>query len=436
MILVPSTRQRIARIPFLFRAHECLDETGLYALSFGQRVYATFTRADAATTVDQRGRFIRVPSGMPRLTTRGGRIALQLESADQNLALRSAEFDHAAHASVGSPSVTANAATAPDGSLTADTITDSSAAEVRGKRQTFTVANDSVRYVEMVCVRKATAAPTANWPLLNLRFTGGTTVDAYAVLNPFTGATALSAAGAACGAEDCGDYWLFWISAANNSTGNTSMLASYYPAGVDTFTASTGVAGQGSAEFWGLHVAIGTAPPSYIPTTTAAVSRAADLCYFPLRMALAECTTYVRCVHRGIVDSGNDRYLQWGNAAGTGRRLGLRKGLTLVDAFYHDGTTQATGGGIATSMAYGALQEIRATLSAAGVIQAHTSVNGGAEASGAASAAVALVSGMEDQRVYLNSGGASTIGRADFTHAAIIHGTVGRDALRDLCEVG
>jgi hypothetical protein len=102
---------------------------GLYCLN-GQRYGsfqavpgASFTRASVGTAVDSAGKFVTFGSGVPRITDLG----LLVEESRTNLLLWSQAFDNAAWAAnfagTGSaPVVTANAALAPDGTMTADQV--------------------------------------------------------------------------------------------------------------------------------------------------------------------------------------------------------------------------------------------------------------------------------------------------------------------------
>ena len=102
---------------------------GLYCLN-GQRYGsflavpgASFTRASVGTAVDSAGNVITFASGVPRITDQG----LLVEESRTNLLLWSQAFDNAVWSAgvsgTGSaPSVTANAAVAPDGTMTADRV--------------------------------------------------------------------------------------------------------------------------------------------------------------------------------------------------------------------------------------------------------------------------------------------------------------------------
>lgn len=441
MIPILSTRQRVARVPLLFRAHDCLDETGLFALSYGQRVYAAVTRASLAEVRDQLGTARRVPSGMPRVShvpVGAARVrALLVERALTQLATRTSELDHADWTNVGTPVVTANAGVASDGSLTLDQIADTSGAEVRGRRQTYTVPDDATAYVFAIEVQKRATAHSTGYVLINLRLQGGTTVDAYLVVDAFTGTVLKSAAATTGGILDAGTSWLIFVSATNNATGNTSLLASVYPGGVDTFTASTGVAGQGTELFGRAQVEPGLYPSSHVPRSSAAASRAAETIAWSFLLPVAGMTQYARWVELGSSRISAARYWQVGNAANANPRLmGYYAGSGNLFTLRHEtaaGIVQCTP---ASALEFGDVAEAVSRLSAVGAVTASVWRNGGAEVSAAESAALALVPWSTPTLLTLGSGGSGAHGAAAFTHAAVAPAGVTRDELRDLCEVG
>jgi hypothetical protein len=202
-------------------------------------------------------------------------LGLYVEPAATNLLLQSQTFDNASWTDVGTPVTTANAAVAPDGTTTAETIQDDSAAASEGERQTVAVANDGTTYCASVYI-KATGAPSV-YPALNLRFTGGSAVDVYVVLNTQTGATTTNGSGiVASGAVSQGGYWRLYIAVANNTSGNTSCLVTILPAYNSDGTGTSAVAAVGTQTVWGAQLEARAFPTSYIPTTTVAVTRAAD----------------------------------------------------------------------------------------------------------------------------------------------------------------
>lgn len=208
------------------------------------------------------------PSGLPTVTAvlRGAK----LYDPRENLLKRSQEFGHADWTSLGAVAVTSNDAVAPDGTTTADLISDASAAEYRGLRQTITVANDSSSWCASIYVKKTTGGTAATFGI-NLNLTGGSSVFQSLRLNTDTGAAVTT--GNPVTVTSHGDYWRASCYLANNGTGNTSFLVSLFPAtsaygGGTTDT----VAGQGAHHVWGAQLNAGTTPLPY--TATAGTSRA------------------------------------------------------------------------------------------------------------------------------------------------------------------
>ena len=445
MILLPTTRQRIARLPLLFRAHEALDETGLYALSYGQRLYATVTRASHADVRDQSGVAVRVPQGMPRFShlMSGGtrRRALLVEPTAAQLLTRASELDHADWTNVGSPVVTANGAVASDGSTTLDLIADTSGAEVRGRRYTATVANDGTSYVASIEVRKRTSAHSTGYVLINLRLTGGTGIDAYVVVDAFAGTATKNGAAVTGGIEDAGTSWRVYVGLTNNTTGNTSLLLSVYPGGTDTYTAATAVAGQGTEAFGRSQLETGLYPTTHVPRSSAAASRTGELIYWTLPglNPAAALTFYQRLIELGTHGVASGRYGGITSAAGASPRLLHVWNGTGVRGFYENGIDAAvTSDPLAAYTRLDRL-EARTALAASGAVQTFAAVNDGDEAAGTASGAPAsgLAASWADTRVWLGSHQVTgSQGAAGHTHLAIGPAGITRDELRDLCEVG
>lgn len=432
MILLPSTRQRIARIPFLFRAHECLDETGLYALSYGRRIYATFTRAGMASSVDQTGRLLRLPNGMPRvvseLASGARRAALLLESAESNLVLRSQEFDHATW-NKGSCTVSANAAVAPDGSTTMDLLT---ASATNGTAQQDITVTGNGEKCFSVFFRPGTSTRAE---MLWYDSTAGT--DRHRVRITVTGGVpSLSTVGGAgylfpVEYHFASGAWRLSATATGVVAANTNLVA-FYP---------DRLVGTQSAYFWGAQAENAIVPSSYVPTAGATAGRVVDSLYFPLALTPRALAMYARGVElrRANIVAPSDSALLYIGAAGGSTAARLATYRSTAESGYralHDPGTPAVASAVGAAAQRGDVVEIAALLASTGSVQVRAAINAGTEATSAASTAQALASAWAANRLYLNSFGTGSTGGFAFTHAAVLEGAQDTSKIRDLCEVG
>ena len=434
MILLPSTRQRIARVPLLFRAHDCLDETGLFALSYGRKIYATFARTTRASAIDQRGRPVAVPSGQPRLShvrdvSGVRRLTYLAETGRTNRILRNDAFDHATWSKGTGITVPTTNAIAPDGTPTADLLANDGSVAFAALTQTLTLLNDGV-HAEEIYLRADTAAVT------NLLMWDATAaVGRHHVLVTWTaGVPALSTVSGSGTLFDLepldGGWYLVRFNAAGIVAANTNQL-SIYPSG----TAAT----VGRVYAWRPQVEDGLVPSRTIATEAATVSRNADVAYVevpglnpprPLSLFLA-----------GVNEDGingqpaSRKYLHIGSSSGgTDPRFGIQINATgTLSAYYDDGVTPQFPG-VAGALVRGDRIKALAALNGSWQVQSRLSVNGGAEA-----ASVALASGPStawaDDRINLgptiSDGGAFA-----YEGFAVAEGvSITLDEFSDLCEL-
>ena len=242
--------------------------------------------------------------------------------------------------SVGTPAatLTMNAGGAPDGSATATLLGDDYTSNVIACRQTITVANNSDRYTVSCYIKAGTSACCS----VRAEFAGGTnTAPAELVINPLTGAAAwrLGAEGSSFLVENVGAGWFrVRFTLINTSTGNTSLYVDLRPAFAATYSTTIDLTATGTAYFWGAQIensnGVGSAT-SYIKTTTAQVTRAADSFYIPFDPSWfngSEGTFLVEFVNSGMsvsssnsvvnvlsgTDNSNRIYLSIGASTGLG----------------------------------------------------------------------------------------------------------------------
>jgi hypothetical protein len=192
--------------------------------------------------------------------------------------LQSNAFTTASWTARGTPAATQNV-TGPDGvANSAWTLTDNDAGVIESVRQGVILT--AVAYTYSIFVKKTTGAQPSYpvlWaetytPLTIAPVTIDTSNGIATVWTAYTGWTIASGFSATCKSFNA-DFWrvelTFTATAAN-------WLVAFTPAGTTNPTQSTGsfdVAAQGSAVFYGAQVELGSFASSYIPTTTASVTR-------------------------------------------------------------------------------------------------------------------------------------------------------------------
>jgi hypothetical protein len=202
---------------------------------------------------------------------------LLLEPQRTNLVLRSEEFDNASWVK-GGVTVTANAAISPDGTLDADTIA-LGAGGFANIRQTIAVANNTSYTVS--CYYKNIALTAGQ--TFEMRYTNELAIpnnlNAVATIDLFAGTVTSAIFGtivtgySGSVSSSIANVGNDWYRVTMTFTVGTSGAANgiFRPAVVPTANARTFYA-------WGAQLEAGAYASSYIPTTTAAVTRLADAC--------------------------------------------------------------------------------------------------------------------------------------------------------------
>lgn len=238
----------------------------------------TFTRASSATYYNSLGILVTAGIDVARLTYNPSTLAAQgllIEEQRTNLLTYSELFDNAVWVKTNANiTVSANTTVAPDGTSNADTATISTGGTDSRLNQGVAVANNSTSYTLTFYLKRVAAEAETRF---DLRFAGGSSTLNYACCLNWSNLTINSVPG---GSTPSGTsvtsvnngWYRVSVTGANNSTGNTTCNCSLYPS-----TSSTGtVISSGSVFLWGAQLEAGAFPTSYIPTTSAQVTRAAD----------------------------------------------------------------------------------------------------------------------------------------------------------------
>lgn len=239
----------------------------------------TFARASTATRFNASGVLESVASGVPRFNFDPATLlcrGLAIEEARTNYCLRSQELENGVWAWINS-AVTANQTASPDGSANADKWTRSSTAAAYSY-QSFTKPASAITYTWSIFVKKSVGnyfalALIGTYParaVVTFNLNTGAIETAATGISGFTGVSATIKALAS-------SWYRVTLRA---TTDAATTITAYYSAN------SNGVAVDGvdsaanSACFvWGSQLEEGAYATSYIPTTSAAVTRAAEVCY-------------------------------------------------------------------------------------------------------------------------------------------------------------
>lgn len=216
----------------------------------------TFARASSGTYFDATGMLQIASANEPRFSYDPSTFAprgLLVEEQRVNSILRSAEFDNASWTK-GTSTVAANTIAAPDGTQVADTIESS---QDVGVNQGVSGITSGLTYCLSIFVKAGTST------LFRLRNPNGP--GWHIDVNLSTGAiTSTSGALVVSGSTPISNGWhRVWFA---------------HVADVDgiTFNPRPREAGRTTYHLWGAQVEAGAFPTSYIPTTSAAATRAMD----------------------------------------------------------------------------------------------------------------------------------------------------------------
>ncbi len=256
------------------------DADGRYTLSgtayndlgsFLTAAGGSFARTSTATYYDVTGTIQTAAANVPRFdyhpVTHAAR-GLLIEELRTNLLIRSAEFNDASWLKTGS-TVTANATTAPDGTLSADKLVGNNGVNTRKSVYRTFAATSGIKYSYTMYLKKAERTTASIW--FDQTFVSEGAYYGSGVLLDLNAGT--SAAPAIVQVTPVGNDWYrCTVSATPTATGPFIVALTIGPPSGADYTGD-GVAG---IYMWGGQVEAGTVPTSYIPTAGTAVTREYD----------------------------------------------------------------------------------------------------------------------------------------------------------------
>ena len=231
----------------------------------------TFTRASTATRFNKFGVLETVAAGVPRIDydpVTGACKGLLIEELRQNIATYSEDLSNAAWTKFAA-TVSSNATTAPDGALTADKVVEDTAANSRHFVYLSPSVTTGLSYTWSVFAKAAERS--------KLRLDAGdgqAGAGNYADFDLVAG-TATPAGNCTASVQAVGNGWFRLSCTFSTVSSGTSALTIELAttAGSSTYTGD----GTSGLYVWGAQLEAGAFPTSYIPTTTAAVTRNAEL---------------------------------------------------------------------------------------------------------------------------------------------------------------
>lgn len=235
--------------------------TGSYSID-SSRILSV-QRSTTATYIDDAGVLQTAPANVARY--QGGQLLVEGEAT--NLLTYSQEFQQVAWVKSNS-TVSTNVATAPDGSTSAEKLVENTSNAAHSVGQTFAFVSGSTYTLSVF-------AKASERSVVQLSFPGTAFSNAYANFNLTSGSVTLSNnVQAEMTALSNGWFRCSVTGVANASSASSAAIVVQNWSLATRFFAYTGT-GVDGIYIWGAQLAGSTT--SYIPTTTAAASRAADL---------------------------------------------------------------------------------------------------------------------------------------------------------------
>ena len=242
----------------------------------------TFTRASTATFFDSAGVLQSAANDVPRFDYNPATLAAQgllIEESRTNLLTYSEAFDTTPDWGFTGSSITPDAVVAPSGATTGDKLVEDSATSLHYTDQTATTSTSSV-FTFSVFAKKG-ERDIFELRIADIGFSSGSRAYAtFDLTNVVTLSSGITASDISSAIADIGNGWYRCSLTATLSVSGTTTVA-YISLRTSTSLLSGGQSylGDGTSGLflWGAQLEAGAFPTSYIPTTTTALTRAADV---------------------------------------------------------------------------------------------------------------------------------------------------------------
>jgi len=297
----------------------------------------TFTRASTATRVNASGLIEEVASGVPRLDYLGSTCPkLQLEPSRTNLKTYSEDATGTNWGIAINVNVTSNQVASPDGNITSDSIEDT-AANARHWFEYFFSATSGTAYTLSFFAKANTLSQCAIYGYADNSVFGAQ----QAIFNLLTGTIVSNTGGGTAAITPYGSGWYrVSLTLTAGATAN-----GYWAFGLAKNGNTTYLGNGSSLYMWGVQHEAGAYATSYIPTTTAAVTRLADAAYktgISSLIGQTEGTLFIDV--SGPSKTGDARYMTVSDGTGSNRIVIYSTTLTSIGVYLQNSSgTSALG---------------------------------------------------------------------------------------------
>lgn len=235
----------------------------------------TFTRASSGMRVDSTGTLVSMGTDAPRFDYDPLTLAIKgllIEEQRSNILLWSEQFDNAGGWSKAGCTITANAINSPDGTQTADALVEDGTTGLHLAQQ-FVSFTSGTAYTLSLMVKPG----ARSWIelLLPAAAFGASQGGFYNLSGAGALGTTVGTPTSRTITQLANGWYLITVTASATATagGNVAIVA----ASADNTASYAGSNGSVALYPWGADLQVGAFRTSYIPTTTAAATRAADV---------------------------------------------------------------------------------------------------------------------------------------------------------------